>query len=351
MVRGLTGLRSGGAASEAAWTDLGGGVVLLHAASGPDPQIVDYCRELAAWHEPTLVFVDLPAGVTVRDRDGVAAFLAGQPGVLRVVPVRSGASAAVSLAERLSHLLGRIVLAPEGQPVEVAGGLFVPVDAGGGWLRFEPGRVPVAASRRLPTPAWDGAWFAEQRDLGGGVRVEPLPAGVWITAPGAPRVADSYRKWLISGLAIDPTYPRVVIGHPGSDGGPPGRDRRLLARAGRRGAARGALRRVRRDRARAAWRSASCSPTGFGVAVVAGTGVPVLAPTGPAAAHQDPAERRGDALAAVRVGRALLSRRRWTARPTRSRSGTARRSRAWSRSRRASTSTRRTRCWRSPRAG
>jgi len=213
VVRGLSTRRRGGSATTA-WTELGDSV-LLHSPAGPDPQVLERCADLAARHEPTLVFLDLPPMAGVRDRDAVAACLAERPGELRLVPVGRDRSAAATLAEWLSHLLGRAVLAPDGDASEVADGWFVPATAGAGWTRYEPGHVPVAHSRRLPTPAWEGRAFAEPRDLGGGVRVEPLPAGVWITGPGAPQAADSLRKWLTGGLQMDPGHPRVVVGHPG----------------------------------------------------------------------------------------------------------------------------------------
>jgi hypothetical protein len=213
VVRGLSTRRRGGSATTA-WTELGG-AVLLHSPAGPDPLVLERCADLAARHEPTLVFLDLPPMAGVRDRDAVAACLAQRPGELRLVPVGRDRSAAATLAEWLSHLLGRAVLAPDGDASEVADGWFVPATAGAGWTRYEPGHVPVAHSRRLPTPAWEGQAFAEPRDLGGGVRVEPLPAGVWITGPGAPQAADSLRKWLTGGLQMDPGHPRVVVGHPG----------------------------------------------------------------------------------------------------------------------------------------
>ncbi|MEY9932107.1 hypothetical protein ABH926_006756 [Catenulispora sp. GP43] len=213
MVRGLSTRRRGGSAA-LAWTDLGG-AVLLHPVAGPDPQVLERCADLAARHEPTLVFLDLPPMAGVRDRAAVAACLADRPGELRLVPVGPDRSAAATLAEWLSHLLGRAVLAPDGDAAEVADGWFVPATAGAGWTRYEPGHLPVAHSRRLPTPAWEGRPFAEPRELGGGVRVEPLPAGAWITGPGAPQAADSLRKWLTGGLQMDPGYPRVVVGHPG----------------------------------------------------------------------------------------------------------------------------------------
>ncbi|MEY9895440.1 hypothetical protein ABIA31_009129 [Catenulispora sp. MAP5-51] len=213
MVRGLSTRRRGGSAA-LAWTDLGG-AVLLHPVAGPDPQVLERCADLAARHEPTLVFLDLPPTAGVRDRGAVAACLADRPGELRLVPVGQDRTAAATLAEWLSHLLGRSVSAPDGDATEVADGWFVPATAGAGWTRYEPGRIPVAHSRRLPTPAWEGRPFAEPRELGGGVRVEPLPAGAWITGPGAPQAADSLRKWLTGGLQMDPGYPRVVVGHPG----------------------------------------------------------------------------------------------------------------------------------------
>jgi hypothetical protein len=213
VVRGLSTRRRGGSAA-LAWTDLGG-AVLLHPLAGPDPQVLERCADLAARHEPTLVFLDLPPTAGVRDRGAVAACLADRPGELRLVPVGQDRTAAATLAEWLSHLLGRTVSAPDGDATEVADGWFVPATAGAGWTRYEPGRIPVAHSRRLPTPAWEGRPFAEPRELGGGVRVEPLPAGAWITGPGAPQAADSLRKWLTGGLQMDPGYPRVVVGHPG----------------------------------------------------------------------------------------------------------------------------------------
>ncbi len=211
-----TGTRAG--AVEAAWTDLGDAVLLHSAAAGPDPAVIEYCVGLARFHGPTLVFVDLPAAAVIANRDDFATYLATRPGVPRFVPVRpqeSAGFASAQFGEWLACQLGREVLAHEGRAVDAAGGRFVPVGSGAGWLRFAAGRVPTAYSRRFPTPAWERPVFAEVLDLGGGVRAEPLPAGVWITAPGPPQIADSYRKWLIGGLKMDPAHPRVVIGHPG----------------------------------------------------------------------------------------------------------------------------------------
>ncbi|WP_194915250.1 hypothetical protein [Catenulispora rubra] len=291
MARGLTRSRP---ESAPRWSDIGGaggpggpgsaggagGAVMLHAANGPDPRAIERCGALADGQSPTVVFVDLAPGAEIQSENDLPAFLAERAGTLRLVPLQPLASSSfLGLGDWLSTALGRVVLAPGGVPQKVVGGLFVPVEAGPGWFHFEPGRDPVPASRRSPAPEWECASFAEERELADGVRVEPLPAGAWITAAGSPRAAESYRKWLIGGLATDPAHPRVVVGHPGSAPVPLDAIVEFWTSVD--------------ERIRPALRFAdfgATDPAGptlgqqladrLGVGVVAGVGVPVLAPAG-----------------------------------------------------------------------
>ncbi|MGW0434745.1 hypothetical protein ACWDV4_19690 [Micromonospora sp. NPDC003197] len=88
-------------------------------------------------------------------------------------------------AQALCELLEADVVAPDGELIAVPGGALYVLPTGaartdGQWWRYRPGRTPLVAGRRFPTPEWE-------RDLADlpepgipEVTVEQIPAGLWV---------------------------------------------------------------------------------------------------------------------------------------------------------------------------
>jgi len=191
--------------------------VLVHPKGGEDPRPLEFVARRAVEPGHTVVGLDVEADTLPEAYEELLEELGACPGILRLVPVRSGAASTLSLGAWLAERCGRTVLAYEGSvhPV-VGGGLYIPSGAGAGWLRMEPGQAPVPHSRRFPRPHWECDPFDAPRSLGPRVAVEPLPAGVWIRPHGDTPAARAYRRLLYGSLQPDPWLPRVVLGYPGA---------------------------------------------------------------------------------------------------------------------------------------
>lgn len=195
-----------------------GAAMLVHAGAEAAPDVRRFAAGLPADPGHRVVVVDVPPSSPVRLWAGVAGRLAEQPGTLRLVPGRPGQTSTAQVARWLTARLDRPVLAYEGAGLQTyAGTLFVPPEAGRGWLRFEKGRRPQPYSRRFPSAPWECPELGEERLLDPEILVEPLPAGAWIRPAGSTPAAQTYRKWLHAGLGWSGLRPRVVVGYPGAE--------------------------------------------------------------------------------------------------------------------------------------
>ncbi|MCA2211844.1 hypothetical protein [Jidongwangia harbinensis] len=134
---------------------------------------------------------------------------------LRLLPAGESDGTAPLVAHWLAQRLRCTVYAPDGRLVRTgAGHLFVGSDPDGGWLRFVPGKAPVPAGRRYPTPPWDAA-VAASRTLRDTVAAEPLPGGVWIRDGRDAALLDRHRDLLHRASPCDPGTIGVILGCPG----------------------------------------------------------------------------------------------------------------------------------------
>jgi hypothetical protein len=155
----------------------------------------------------------------------VAAAAAGRPQPVRLISPGTVQTELRQAGQRLADRLGRDVLAPDATAVRAPdGALFVPCEAGGGWVRLRPGQPPESDSRRFPAPWWKdlplperaAELLAQPAPISPTTIAEPLPGGVWLHAPGRdPRLAR-LREWLCARLARPDDTLIVVLGYPGS---------------------------------------------------------------------------------------------------------------------------------------
>ncbi|NJC74001.1 hypothetical protein HC031_30445 [Planosporangium thailandense] len=116
-------------------------------------------------------------------------------------------------AYQLATRLGVEVVAPAGPLLGVPGGsLFAAAGRGaqrpGGWWRFAPGSAPSRVGWRYPVPSWD-ADLAEVGDLGNGLVVDQVPAGLWLHRSGYRSMTD-----LVFSVPVDADSPALVVSHP-----------------------------------------------------------------------------------------------------------------------------------------
>jgi hypothetical protein len=116
-------------------------------------------------------------------------------------------------AYQLATRLGVEVIAPAGPLLGVPGGsLFAAAGRGaqrpGGWWRFAPGSAPSRVGWRYPAPHWDRD-LGEAGELGNGLVVEQVPAGLWLHRSGYRGVTD-----LVFSVPVDPDNPALVVSHP-----------------------------------------------------------------------------------------------------------------------------------------
>ncbi|GIG71695.1 hypothetical protein Pfl04_00990 [Planosporangium flavigriseum] len=116
-------------------------------------------------------------------------------------------------AYQLATRLGLEVIAPAGPLLGVPGGsLFAAAGRGaqrpGGWWRFAPGSAPSRVGWRYPVPQWD-ADLGEVGDLGNGLVVDQVPAGLWLHRAGYRSMTD-----LVFSVPVDPDNPALVVSHP-----------------------------------------------------------------------------------------------------------------------------------------
>jgi hypothetical protein len=209
-----------------------GGAILLRDGT-PDPEQTAFAAWLATDPDHTVVICDLAEEYPEQAWEPVVQALAATTGSLRLVPWRRRQWGLLPVGELLGRRLARIVVAADGHPVTAAaGGLFIPPDAGTGWYRVGPGRLPRRDSRRSPKPRWtDWAPLEDMAVLSPATTLHPLPSGAWLSPEGsvpahgdhgarnhgAPdHSAPDHSRWLYANVGWSHDTISVVLGQPGA---------------------------------------------------------------------------------------------------------------------------------------
>ncbi|NUQ97376.1 MAG: hypothetical protein HOY79_12785, partial [Streptomyces sp.] len=205
-----------------------GDVLLVHPEGKLNPQVRAFADGLAQDPDHTLVVVDLPEDPPAEDWESVARLLRRRGRSFRLITGRPSRESAQKVGQLLADRLDRTVLAPDGWMLPAPGGvLFVPEDAGSGWLGFHPSRssawsrlVPhkrvARVSRRFPVPEWDEAVPQRSFATGAEATAEPLPAGIWIRrSDQRESEQDVHRRRLAVCLLSQSDRLTVVLGCPG----------------------------------------------------------------------------------------------------------------------------------------
>ncbi|MFF5075664.1 hypothetical protein ACFY36_01320 [Actinoplanes sp. NPDC000266] len=141
-------------------------VVLGDSPAPPDELLAGLPSEPGIRH----VVVAVHPGPTGEE---LARLLGGRTDGIRLLLSFSGAN---GIARTLADSLGVTVVAPTGAALMLPERLFVQE---GEWVRFEPGREPVAQGARFPAPRW-------QPLLRHGSGFTPIPAGLWLHPASEP---------------------------------------------------------------------------------------------------------------------------------------------------------------------
>jgi hypothetical protein len=194
------------------------GRVLLLLAGAPDRAQLAFAAGLAEDPEHTVVILDLAPDYDAQEWKAALRVLAHVPGSLRLVPWRPRPGGLVAIGQWLAGVLGRTVLAQDGQPLVASrGALFVSPGVGTGWLRLEPGRPPAPESRRFPRPRWTASMpFERPAALSPATVLQPLPGGAWLYPDADGESSERYGRWLCANLAWSHDTINVVLGHPGA---------------------------------------------------------------------------------------------------------------------------------------
>lgn len=205
-----------------------GDALLVHPEGKINPQVRAFVGGLAQDPEHTLVVVDLPEDPPAEDWESVARLLRRRGRSFRLITGRPCRESAQKVGQLLADRLERTVLAPDGWMLPAPGGrLFVPEDAGSGWLGFHPSRPSAwsrlvshkrvtRVSRRFPVPEWDEAVPHRSFATSAEATAEPLPAGIWIRpADQQASEQDAHRRRLAVCMLSQSDRLTVVLGCPG----------------------------------------------------------------------------------------------------------------------------------------
>ncbi|SEO99466.1 hypothetical protein SAMN05216267_106611 [Actinacidiphila rubida] len=194
-----------------------GNALLVHRKGEPDKVVAAFAQALAPDPQHQLVVVDLPLGADRREWEAVPKALPGAPGGVRIVFSRALPPQVRAFGQATADRLGSTVLVPDGA-VRTApdGGLFVPHDAGAGWLQHRAKRAAAYDSRRFPKPAWEYAVADQPWSTAPHAVVEPTASGIWLR--GHPPGSAGGRHWLVDRIAGSVEVLTAVLGSPG---GPP----------------------------------------------------------------------------------------------------------------------------------
>ncbi|MFI1561620.1 hypothetical protein ACH4ZX_00890 [Streptomyces sp. NPDC020490] len=194
-----------------------GDALLIHPRGRFDDRAAAFAGGIAEDPYHTLVVVDLPADALATEWESVARLLSSSRyGSPRLVFGRGSGDEIRTAGRLIAGRLGREVLAPDGDLVPTrTGGLFVPGDDGGAWLRFRPGHDPEPVAQRFPKPHWEFSVPTRARPVGARTVVQPVPAGVWLRRADGDPPADRHRR-AVETTPTDPHLFLVVLGSPGT---------------------------------------------------------------------------------------------------------------------------------------
>ncbi|MEU5095076.1 hypothetical protein [Streptomyces sp. NPDC020996] len=194
-----------------------GDALVIHPRGRFDDRAAAFAGGIAEDPYHTLVVVDVPADALATEWESVARLLSSSRyGSPRLVFGRGSGDEIRTAGRLIAGRLGREVLAPDGDLVPTrTGGLFVPGDDGGAWLRFRPGHDPEPVAQRFPKPHWEFSVPTRARPVGACTVVQPVPAGVWLRRADGDLPADRHRR-AVETAPTDPHLFLVVLGSPGT---------------------------------------------------------------------------------------------------------------------------------------
>jgi hypothetical protein len=194
-----------------------GGALVVQRKDAQRPVPESFATSLAADRARAVVVVGATGDYRAEDWAPVVRHLRRKPGPVVLVAGSPDAGSTVGVGRRLADELGRTVLAQDGTAVPASrGGLFVPPEAGPGWVTLNPGQRPVPCSRRFPAPSRTSDALEDRWTAADDVVVDPLPGGVWLhPAWDDDDKLRHLQSGLVSWLWWSQDQILVVVGHPG----------------------------------------------------------------------------------------------------------------------------------------
>ncbi|MEV5493493.1 hypothetical protein AB0L47_36940 [Streptomyces bobili] len=195
-----------------------GNAWLVHSADRSSRRSLLFAGGLAPDPELTVVVVDIPGeapGDVLRE---VARALPPRSSGLRLVFGRTPPGGSAKAAQWLASELGCAVVTPIGRPWPTPdGGLFMTVDRGRGWMRYDPSGNETWEGMRYPSPAWEKDLHRKSWPATEHTQTDLLAAGLWLRPRVASPSAQRHRAFLMSHLYPRPDSIALVIGMPGAD--------------------------------------------------------------------------------------------------------------------------------------
>ncbi|MER6852980.1 hypothetical protein AB0A81_23825 [Streptomyces flaveolus] len=191
---------------------------LVHSADQSSRRSWLFASGLAADPDLTVVVVDIPGeapGDVLRE---VARAIPPRSSGLRLVFGRTPPGGSAKAAQWLASELGCAVVTPIGRPWPTPdGGLFMTVDRGRGWMRYDPSGHETWEGMRYPSPAWEKDLHRKSWPVTEHAETDLLAAGLWLRPRVASPSAQRHRAFLMSHLYPRPDSITLVIGMPGAD--------------------------------------------------------------------------------------------------------------------------------------